>query len=515
MSQLSGQDAGFLYIENDTVKTHFTLMMIYDQSGLAEPLRYRDILRYFEERMPGLPVFRCKLHRVPLELDAPYFVDDPNFHIESHVRHIALPKPGDWRQFCILAAQIQAVPMDFSKPLWDMHVIEGLDDIEGIAPGSFAILTRLHHAIADGTTARGLLMALHHPAGKPPPVLKRVAAERAPSLLEMGARAVLNNTRQAIGLQQRALRLLPGVGPALARAAGNAIGKALDRAELSTEDAALQEHAVTETIFNGEMEYRRIFQLRRYPLAEIKRMRELAPGSTLNDVVLTLVGGGLRRYLAARGEQCDQDLIAICPINLREDKLGNDSRLGNNISLMQVNLHTRSARPAQRLAGVLAATTAAKLQQKASTAKELIALSMNAPNLLLAAGTQLAARAAFRHGSNMRLSNCIITNVPGPQEPLYFMGARLELFTGVAPISPGSGVTLAVSSYCGQLCISFTGCPAWIEDPQQFAECLTDSFAEMLAATDRLETARKPGRRVTRKGSARPKKPVVKSRRRP
>ena len=261
------------------------------------------------------------------------------------------------------------------------------------------------------------------------------------------------------------------------------------------------------------MEYRRVFQLRRYPLAAIKRMRELAPDATLNDVVLTLIGGGLRRYLAARGERHDLDLIAVCPVNLREDKVGNDSRLGNNISLMQVNLHTRSARPAQRLAGVVTTTTAAKLQQKASTAKELIALSKNAPNLLLAAGTQLAARAAFRSGSNMRLSNCIITNVPGPQEPLYFMGARLEIFTGVAPISPGSGPTFPVTSYCGQLCISFTGCPAWIEDPQQLAECLDDSYAEMLAATDRLGTARKPASRVTRKGSARPKKSVAKSRR--
>ena len=479
MQQLAGQDAAFLYVENESLKTHFTLLMIYDQSALKKPLRYRDILAYFDVRMAGMPVFRRKLFPVPFDLDAPYFADDSGFNIEAHLRHVALPKPGDWRQFCILAAQIQAVPIDRSKPLWDMHVIEGLDTVEGIPPGSFAILTRLHHAIADGTTARGIMMALNHPAGKAPPPLSAPGDELPPSLAEMALRGMQNNARQLLGIPLRVARIVPGAGPALAKVAALAFEKLF--ADDSDADG-LDSTDVPKTVFNGDMEYRRVFQLRRYPLEAIKRMRELAPGSTLNDVVLSMIGGGLKRYLAAQGEKHDVDLMALCPVNLREDKLTNASQLGNNISLMQVNLNTRTADPGQRLARVLAATTAAKVAQKASTAKELIELSKNAPNLLLAAGSRLAIRAAFRKGAAVRLSNCIITNVPGPQEPLYFMGARLELFTGVAPISPGTGITFPVSSYCGELCVSFTACPGWVEDPQQLARCLDQSFDEMLDA---------------------------------
>jgi diacylglycerol O-acyltransferase / wax synthase len=499
MTQLAGQDASFLYVENDTIKSHFSMLTVYDQSALKAPLRYRDILAYFDERIAGMAVFRRKLYRVPLDLDAPYFADDAHFNIESHIRHIALPKPGDWRQFCILAAQIQAVPVDVTKPLWDMHIIEGLDHVDGLPAGSFAILTRLHHAIADGTTARGILMALHHPKGKPPPAMPPVADELPPTLAEMLVRGAVNNVRQLSGIPGRMARLAPGAAPALGRAAADTVQKWL------ASDASGGQPGkgkVPKTVFNGDMEYRRVFQMRRYPLDAIKRLRALSPGATLNDVVLTLVGGGLTNYLAAIGEKDDIDLVALCPINLRDDKLTNDSVLGNNISLMQVNLNTRAAAPAKRLAKVLAATTAAKLFQKASTARELLDLSRNAPNLLLAAGTRLAMRAAGQSGSALRLSNCIITNVPGPQEPLYFMGARLELFTAVAPVAPGSGLTIPVSSYCGQLCISFTGCPNWITDPQLLARCLDDSFAEMLAALPARAPAVAPRRMRSAPGKA-------------
>jgi len=183
-----------------------------------------------------------------------------------------------------------------------------------------------------------------------------------PSLAEMVLRGMQNNARQLLGIPLRVARIVPGAGPALAKVAAIAFEKmfADDR------DAdGLDSTEAPKTVFNGDMEYRRVFQLRRYPLEAIKRMRELAPGSTLNDVVLSMIGGGLKRYLAARGERHDIDLMALCPISLREDKLTNASQLGNNISLMQINLNTRTADPGQRLAKVLAATTEAKVAQKA------------------------------------------------------------------------------------------------------------------------------------------------------
>ena len=503
MSQLSGHDASFLYLENDSIKSHFTMLAIYDQSELKAPLRYRDILDYFNSRVAGIPVFKRKLYPVPLDLDAPYFADDPHFNIESHVRHIALPKPGDWRQFCILAAQIQAVPIDTSKPLWDMHIVEGLDHIEGIPEGSFAILTRLHHAIADGATARGILMALHHPHGQAPEVLPIPAQEHPPTAAAMLLRGTANNFRQISGIPKRLAKVMPAVAPTLGRAAADTVERWLASDEHRVELDAAHDAKVPATIFNSEMEYRRVFQLRRYPLADIKRIRALAEGATLNDVVLTLIGGALKRYMAAMGAKQAVDLIALCPVNLREDKFGNDSVQGNNISLMQINLNTRSSAPDTRLAKVMKATEAAKLAQKANSAKNIIELSRNAPNLMLALASRLATRAAFRTGSNLRLANCIITNVPGPQEPLYCMGARMELFTGLGPITPGTGITFPVSSYCGQLCISFTACPGWVADPQLLAQKLDESFADMLACTKKAMPEPKPTPSVKKRASPR------------
>jgi WS/DGAT/MGAT family acyltransferase len=379
-----------------------------------------------------------------------------------------------------------------------MTIIGGLDDVAGLPAGAFAILTRLHHAVADGTTARGILTALHHAEGEEPPPLRRAARRPRPSTIEMAARALTHNARQIAGAAPRLIGLLPGAGPALAGVASRSPKKALGRNRAGDLQIA-GGSTVPATVFNGDMEYRRVFQLTSYPLADIKRIRSLAEGSTLNDAVLALVGGGIRRYLAATGEEAGLDLYALCPINLREDKLTTESRLGNNISLMQINLGTRGVGPAARMARVVEATRRAKLQQKASTAKEIIALSRDAPNVLLASATRLAAAAAFRSGSAVRLSNCVITNVPGPQEPLYFMGARLVTFTGIGPVSSGSGPTFAVTSYLGRLTVAFTACPGWISDPQLMVRCLDESHAELLAAASPpARRPRAPGRRPLR-----------------
>lgn len=304
---------------------------------------------------------------------------------------------------------------------------------------------------------------------------------RAPSAFEMGMRAIANNGRQLAGLAPRLLGVLPGAGPVLAGVVRTGLEQVLGRAERDSSEV-IGRAKVPATVFNGGMEYRRVFQMTGYPLADVKQIRSLAEGATLNDVVLAIIGGGMRRYLAATGGKADVDLHALCPINLREDKFSDQSRLGNNISLMQINLGTRVTAPVARMARVVESTRGAKLKQKASTAKEIIALSRGAPNVLLASATRLAAAAAMRSGSAVRLSNCVITNVPGPQEPLYFMGARLLTLTGIGPVTSGAGPIFIVTSYLGRLTVAFTACPSWIEDPQLMVRCLDESQAELLAA---------------------------------
>ncbi len=484
MRQLVGQDAAFLHVETATVKTHFTLLTIYDQSTVpGGRLRYRDILEYFEQRLTPLPVFRRRIVEVPFQLDAPYFVDDPNYHIESHVRHIALPKPGDWRQFCILVAQIQATPMDLSKPLWDMHVVEGLDNVEGVPPNSFAILTRLHHSIADGTTARGIMMALHHAKGQELPKPPVGVREPEPTIPEMAIRAVINNAYRIWELEKHLIKALPGLGGMVLPAAGKLLPGRRDAVPTEQpEEPSRPLWPVPATIFNQEMDYRRVFQLRVFALEDIARMRRAVEGSTVNDVVLVLVGEALRRYLARMKKSVKSDLYAICPINIRRDKLTNESLAGNDISLMTANLRTTEPDLLERLRKVTGGTRTSKKVQEASSVKELVAMSKQAPNLLLALASRIAVQAALRASSTRPLSNAIITNVPGPQEPLYFMGAKLVLFSGGTPIAPVTGLTIPITSYDGRLIISFTGAASWVKDPQGLAECLDESFEAMKQA---------------------------------
>lgn len=511
MRQLVGQDAAFLHVETATVKTHFTLLTIYDQSTApGGRLRYRDILKYFEQRLTPLPVFRRRIIEVPFQLDAPYFVDDPNYHIESHVRHIALPKPGDWRQFCILVAQIQATPMDLSKPLWDMHVVEGLDHVEGVPPNSFAILTRLHHSIADGTTARGIMMALHHAKGQELPKPPVGVREPEPTIPEMAIRAVVNNAYRIWELEKHLIKALPGLGGIVLPAAGKLLpGLGSAATSETSEEPDKPRWPVPATIFNQEMDYRRVFQLRVFPLDDIARMRLAVEGSTVNDVVLVLVGEALRRYLARVRKSVKADLYAICPINIRRDKLTNESLAGNDISLMTANLRTTEPDLLERLRAVTGGTRASKKVQKASSVKELVAMSKQAPNLLLALASRIAVQAALRASSTRPLSNAIITNVPGPQEPLYFMGAKLVLFSGGTPIAPVTGLTIPITSYDGRLIISFTGAASWVQDPQGLAECLDESFEAMKqalgpqAVTGRKSKSKSKAKAKTRSASRR------------
>ena len=163
MQQLSGQDASFIYSERPHAPTHITSISIYDPSTApGGPVTFKGILGHLEARLHLARAFRQKLVRVPADLDHPYWVEDADFDLEYHVRHIALPKPGDWRQFCIQAARLHARPLDLSQPLWEMYVIEGLDNVEGVPPGSFAFVLKIHHAAVDGKSGIEMITAIHY-----------------------------------------------------------------------------------------------------------------------------------------------------------------------------------------------------------------------------------------------------------------------------------------------------------------------------------------------------------------
>src|SRR6476619_1963250 len=220
MQQLSGQDASFIYSERPHAPTHITSISIYDPSTApGGSVTFKGILAHLEARLHLARAFRQKVVRVPADLDHPYWVEDDDFDLEYHVRHIALPKPGDWRQFCIQAARLHARPLDLSEPLWELYVIEGLDNVEGIPKGAFAFVLKVHHAAIDGKSGVEMLTAIHTQSpdlSDPPPPETPWRPEPDPSPFDLLARASVNAWRTPLRAARVAGRLVPGLGRAAA-----------------------------------------------------------------------------------------------------------------------------------------------------------------------------------------------------------------------------------------------------------------------------------------------------------
>ena len=213
MKQLSGMDASFLYFETPNAPGHVFSVWIYDQSSApGGNVTFKGILEHVSSRLHVSRTFRQRLVQVPLDLDHPYWIEDPDFDLEYHVRHIALPRPGDWRQFCIQVARLHSRPLDRSRPLWEMYVIEGLDDIDGLPAGSFAIMTKIHHAAVDGVTLLEITSALNDltPDAAAPESTTDWRPERAPTPFELLSRAAINTATRPMRMARLTASAVPG-----------------------------------------------------------------------------------------------------------------------------------------------------------------------------------------------------------------------------------------------------------------------------------------------------------------
>lgn len=469
MQQLTGQDASFLYFETPTSPMHIGAVAIYDQSELEGGVqRFKDILKFVEERLHLARTFRQRLVNVPFNLDHPYWVEDKGFDLEFHVRHIRLPEPGDWRQLCIQAARLHSRPLDLSKPLWEFTIIEGLDAIEGLPKNCYAIVSKIHHACIDGMSGVDLTEAIHglepDPGAVPPPA-KPWAGEEEPNPVELLTRAGVNNALQPFRFAEVMARTVPAMGR-------------------FTQGVAQRRFtptgAVPRTRFNGKITAHRVFEGRTFNLADVRGIKNTVPGATVNDAILTVVGGALRKYLEAKNELPETSLIAMAPISVRTTDEKNT--MGNQVAAMTVGLGTHIADPVQRLKEVHDAAASSKEMTNAVGAKLMTDYSQFIPSTTAA----LAARMYTQLGLAERAAppfNCVVTNVPGPQVPLYSAGARLVTQFGLGPIFDGMGLIFPVFSYCGHITVSLTSCREVLPDPEFFGECLQDSFDELKAAT--------------------------------
>jgi WS/DGAT/MGAT family acyltransferase len=418
--QLTSLDAQFLRMEDARTYGHVSGLAVYDPSTApGGELRLEDVCRLVGERLHLLPVFRWRLAEVPFRLDLPYWVEDPDFHIDFHVRESAVPPPGDDGRLAEVVARIFARPLDRHRPLWELYLIHGLSE------GRVALFTKIHHSVADGMSGQEVLSALLDPSPEgrelaPPP--PEAHGGRVPGELEMLGRGLLGVPRQPL----RALRSVPDAVPNLTELPGaNAIpgvptlnaglGR-LRRLLGSGEDPELLEVTTARaprTFFNGPISQHRRVAIGRLSLDTVKAIKASA-GVTVNDVVVALCAGALRGWLLDRHELPDDPLVAMIPVSVRTEE--ERSTFGNRVSIFTVPLATDEPDPGRRLARTHELLREAKLHHKALPADLLTEASDFIPPAMMA----LAARTTMGVlGRTRPPLNVVISNVPGPREPLF------------------------------------------------------------------------------------------------
>lgn len=491
MRQLTGLDASFLYLETANAPMHISGLSIYDQSTApGGKVRFKEIIDNTHRRIMGLPVMTQKLQTVPFNLDHPYWVTDGAFDPEFHIRHLALPKPGDWRQLCILVSRLHARALDRNRPLWEMYIIEGLDNVEGLPHNCFAIFTKTHHAAIDGQSGIEMTAAIHDlsPDYERNRTGATIRVDNRPSALELVVRSQINNLRKPFNILSVARNTVPGMARAVAGLSRGSLQRVAN---------------IPRTRFNDNVSPHRVFDAINVPLDDIKSIKNAVPGATVNDAALAIVGGALRKYLEAHDELPAQSLAAMAPINVRSDK---DQTGGNVVSSMTVALRSDIEEPMARLRAVYESTRNAKELTNAIGAKAMTDYSQFIPATLTAQAARLASRLHLANRISPQY-NCVVTNVPGPPIPLYNTGAKMVANFGTGPVLDGVGLFHALGSYCGRFVISATACRVMMPDPDFYRQCLRASFKELLAAAG-AEKAGK-SKRATRKKPARKRQAQV------
>jgi diacylglycerol O-acyltransferase / wax synthase len=480
MQQLSGLDASFLAMETANTTGHVGGLSVLDPSDAPAPLNLARLTEVMAERLPLVPVLRQKLLEVPLGLDQPYWVDDQDFDIEYHVREIALPRPGSDAQLNEQVSRLHARPLDRSKPLWELYLITGL------AKKRAAVYTKIHHAAIDGASGVELLTVLFDlsPAGRDLPPAEPFRPAAAPPLPALAAKAAARlawRPVQTARFTNELVKVIPTLAPAVNTLVGNMLG--LNRGDGSV--IATRPGRAPATPFNRSITPHRRFAFRSVNLATVKMVKN-AFGVSVNDVVMAMCAGALRRWLLDHDALPDQPLIAMIPVSVRDPSA--KGALGNRVSAMLAPLPTSVTDPALRLQVVHSATQVAKAQQ-ASIPQGLVDQISDFAVPALAAR---AARVVFATGVLHRLPpfNITISNVPGPNTPVYLCGARLLAHYPVSVVTDGQGLNITLIGYLGQLHFGLVSCRELVPDIDVLAGYLTDELTLLeQAAKERIADA--------------------------
>lgn len=475
MYQVDSEDANFLFLEQTDSPTHMSLIALYNQSELAEKVvRFQHIMQLIGARMKTTPVFHQKIKSVPANLDYPYWIDDEQFDLDYHVRHLALPKPGDWRQFCIQVSRLHSRPLDISRPLWELYVIEGLDRFQGLPPGSFALYFKIHHCVMDEFTAIELLESLHQTVANPEQhqdVLQPIAhlPARAPGVGQMLAQAAVNNSLRSLRLLQQSLVNYRQVS----RLAGR-----LSVRVLSSLFAGETLSGVPATRFGGKLTTARVFYGAMYQRQQFDQLAARVPGATLAQVLMLVCGEALRLYIERVDQLRDVPLSALLQVDVRN--AGAHALLGNRIAIEQIDLFSSIHDLTERLHAMVGShgeyDDEHKLEQRGF---KLRAMYENVPAPLLA----LLGRNSNRGGSLARQlmhgGNFGFAELAGSDVPLYLLGARLHAFTTISPLFSGCGLMFSACTYGESVSLSFTSDRDMLPDPKTLHECI-DEVVELI-----------------------------------
>jgi diacylglycerol O-acyltransferase len=472
MQQLSGLDAAFLALETAVSTGHVGGVCLLDPSDAPQPLDLATLTDLLAQRLPLVPVLRRKLLEVPLGLDQPYWVDDADFDIEYHIREVALPRPGSDKQLAEQVGRLHARPLDRSRPLWEMYLITGL------AKGRVVVYTKVHHAAIDGASGAELLTVLLDlsPQGRELPAGEQFTPAGAPHRAALFARATARLAWRPVQIARFVtdlVRAVPTLAPALSPVVGGMLG--LGRGDGGV--IATRPGRAPATPFNKPITPHRRFAFRSVDLGTVKAVKNTY-GVSVNDVVMAMCAGALRRWLTEHAALPDAPLVAMIPVSVRDET--SKGALGNKVSAMLAVLPTNVADPAERLAIVHGATKVAKSQLAAIPPGLVENITDFAPPAL----TARAARVLFATGVLHRLPpfNVCISNVPGPNVPVYLGGARMLADYPVSVLTDGQGLNITLVGYLGQLHFGLLGCRELVPDIDALAGYLVDEL-ELLAKT--------------------------------
>lgn len=488
MKQLGILDSAFINMEHKNVPQHIGSFGIYDQSTApGGKVRFKSLIRHFERQIKQFPLFRTRLIQSPGRFARPYWIVDDNFDVEFHLRHIAVPHPGDWRQLCILIARLHSRALDMSRPLWESYVIEGLHNIEGLPNNCFVIYTKIHHSIVDGGGADNFMAAIHdlepiaHDDESPEDTYE---AEQRPSPLELvttSTRSYMNNvwslTRGGFNLTQDVAK--------------SAVKLAKGELKLPPTDAPA-------TRFNNPVSPYRVIEASAFDFDDFRMIKNKTE-TKVNDVALAVISGAMRKYLDHHNEHPATSLVASLPINMRT-RTG-DTGEANQVGSIFASLNSTIDDPLKRLLAIHQSTDEAKMFGEQTPSRDALKLAgAMSPRV-----TKSLIDTYVNHKLTKHLPlkiNTVISNVPGPDFPLYCSGARLIHYHGLGVLTPGVGLFHLVFTYCGEITITILSDREMMPDPGVYRQCMDDSFAELKAAVLAMDDKPKAKRKTSAKKAA-------------